>query len=154
MDQAEPESQDQPEDQDRLLQSFREFRRFITSVVVIFSMVFITFGLYVYFTRANDQRQQEKLDNTVKQLELAQNEVVQTRNESRRIQCYAENEFKTAHNAGFQHVVDIFQSIADKTLNPQVQADAKAQLEIFKSDLVTLRDCSPQGIDAYYKENN
>lgn len=143
---------DHLEPEDPVSKSIDDFRRFITAIVAIFSLVFVTFGLYVYFTRENDQAQQDKTEAVVKQLEQAQNEVVQTRTESRKIQCNSDNDFKNAHNRGFQHVIDVFQSVATKTTSDASQEQVEHYLEIFKSDLVPLRDCSPQGIEDYYKK--
>lgn len=136
--------------QDPVSESLDNLRKFMTRFIAVVTFMMLTFGLYVYFTRTNDQKSQKKLEHTVSRLDDTQKEIIQTRNESRKIQCEKENEFKIDHNNGFQHVVDVFQGIADKTQNPDVQSAAKKQLEIFKSDLVELRDCSSEGIEKYY----
>lgn len=131
------------ETDDPIAESLHDFRKFLTLIVAVFTFLFITFGLYVFFTRSNDQREQKQIQHALEQVVIA-------RSESRKIQCDKENEFKIAHNNGFQHVIDVFQSIADKSQDPATQEAAKEQLKIFKGDLVELRDCTPEGIDKYY----
>lgn len=113
--------------------------RIITAlfVVFIFTMGGLVWAVYSDATSRSDQ------------LQSAIDEMNAVRATARVSTCEGLATFQLAHNDLVRRNQDLLRTVAAQSTRPETQAFVDEQVALYEANIVPVRDCSPEGIEAF-----
>ena len=131
--------------QGRIFEEYQNDKRRWAVVAFLGFLAMIGFAWAAVAGYQDDQKQTETSDR----LAQAVNDIEEQRSTARLSSCNQAVDFATAHNELVSRTQDLLLTVAATSNNPATDAFVAEQVALYEANIVRVRDCSPEGLQAF-----